>query len=151
MKHYHGLEKWFALTDGHADNSAFVNWLLDDLQDCHFDIYGQIENDQILLARLSLLQSSLTYESFDQRIDFVVVGPILSNDCVPLNYRLQGRTFAMTGRCSMISKVCGVDLYLQSTYSGEVGDIARHKLAISMKSLLQFCKTHPRAIALKFP
>lgn len=145
MKHYLGLENGFAMQGSHINKRIFVNWLLDDLQGCYFDVYGQIQEARVLLSRLNLLDSTLEYESFDQRIDFVVAGPILRNDCVPLNYRLQGRTFAMTGRCSMISKVCGVDLYLQSTYSGRVGDIARHKFAISIATLLQYDKNQQSA------
>ena len=141
MKQFHGLEHWSSLHDGPLETVSLASWLLDDLRSCDFSIYGQrAEDDRVLLARLPLLADSLSYDPFDHRIDFVVSGPILRNDCVPLTYRLQGRHFAMTGRCSMISKVCGVDLYLQSTYSGQVGDIARHKFALPLKSLLKSLK-----------
>jgi hypothetical protein len=73
---------------------------------------------------------------FDQRIDLIVAGPILRNDCVPLIYRLQGEQFAISGRCSMIARVCGVDLYLQRSYTGVIGDIARQKFSIALKPLL---------------
>jgi hypothetical protein len=108
------------------------------LQHCRCTIYGCIgDDDRIALAELDLLADSLEYEMFDQRIDFIVAGPILRADCVPLTYRLQGEQFAITGRCSMIYPVCGVDLYLQRNYTGMVGDIARQKFAISVKALLQ--------------
>ena len=141
MKQFHGLEHWPSQHDGPLETASLATWLLDDLHSCDFNIYGQRGKDErVLLARLSLLEDSLSYDPFDHRIDFVVAGPILRNDCVPLTYRLQGRRFAMTGRCSMISKVCGVDLYLQSTYSGQVGDMARHKFALPLKSLLKSLK-----------
>ena len=149
MKQYHGLEHWLVQHNAHSERMSLATWLLDDLQTCHCDIYShQGEDDQILLARLSVLQSSLEYEAFDQRIDFVVMGPILRNDCVPLTYRLQGKVFAISGRCSILGKICGVDLYLQSTYSNQVGDIARHKFAIPIKSLLQTLKSQRTATKL---
>ena len=112
--------------------------LMDDLQDCQCYIYGCIGDDeQILLSTLSLLPETVLYEMFDQRIDFTVAGPILRNDCVPLTYRLQGSVFAITGRCSMIARVCGVDLYLQKSYTGQIGDIARQKFSLDIKALLK--------------
>ncbi len=111
--------------------------LLSDLRHCRCTIYGCIgDDDQIVLAELDLLPNGLEYEMFDQRIDLVVAGPILRADCVPLTYCLQGDQFSITGRCSMIARVCGVDLYLQRSYTGVVGDIARQKFAIPVKELL---------------
>lgn len=137
MKHYHGLEHCHAEITPHA----FVDWLLEDLHNCHLNIYGQQNQDEnVLLARLSLIGQTLEYQTFEQRIDLVVAGMILRNDCVPLTYCLQGKAFAIKGRCSMIGKVCGVDLYLQTTYSGKIGDIARHKFAIPIKPLLEKLK-----------
>jgi hypothetical protein len=113
-----------------------VEILLSDLQNFHCLIYGCIgENDEILLAKLDFLPESLLYDMFDQRIDFCVSGPILRADTVPLTYRLQGEEFALSGRCSMISKVCGVDLYLQRSYTGVVNDIARQKFSFSVKAI----------------
>jgi hypothetical protein len=112
--------------------------LLKDLQQCQCHIYGSLaDDDNILIAGLSLLPDELHYEMFDQRIDFIVAGPILRNDCVPLTYRLQGKTFGISGRCSVIPKVCGVDLYLKRSYTRVIGDIARHKFSIDIKALLK--------------
>lgn len=98
------------------------------------------EDPEILLATLYLLPDTLNYDSFDQRLDFIVAGPIVRNDCVPLTYRLQGHDFAISGRCSMIARVCGVDLYLQSSYTGVIGEVARQKFSIAIKPLLQQLK-----------
>jgi len=141
MKQFHGLQK-FRQSQSHILKAAdLAHWLLTDLQDCQCEIYGCMgDDDKILLATLSLLPDSLNYEAFDQRIDFIVAGPITRNDCVPLTYRLQGKAFAITGRCSMIARVCGVDLYLQASYTGTVGDIARQKFSIALKPLLNLIK-----------
>lgn len=134
----HGLEKLRRQQPGLLNAQKLAELLLADLRHCHCSIYGCIGDDErVLLAELDLLPDSLIYEMFDQRVDLIVAGPILRADCVPLTYRLQGEQFAISGRCSMIARVCGVDLYLQRSYTGVVGDIARQKFAIPVKSLLQ--------------
>ncbi|MCK9609099.1 MAG: hypothetical protein M0R33_21910 [Methylomonas sp.] len=142
MKQYHGLDKLCQSLQGWVKPRDLATALLADLQDCRCRIFGCIgEDDKILLATLHLLPDDLRYEMFDQRIDLIVAGPILRNDCVPLTYRLQGRAFAITGRCSMIAKVCGVDLYLQRSYTGVIGDIARQKFSIDINALLKSQKS----------
>ncbi|MGZ4959534.1 MAG: hypothetical protein ACXV7J_09790 [Methylomonas sp.] len=138
MRQMHGLEKLCQHHSGIPNARKLADLLLADLQQCRCRIYGCIgDDDKIVLAELSLLADSLEYEVFDRRIDLVVAGPILRADCVPLTYELQGNVFSITGRCSMIPRVCGVDLYLQQSYTGAVGDIARQKFAIPLKELLR--------------
>jgi hypothetical protein len=138
MRQIHGLEKLVEQQPSRLNAQKLAELLLTDLRDCRCSIYGTIgDDDKVLLAELALLPESLAYEMFDQRIDLIVAGPILRNDCVPLIYRLQGERFALSGRCSMIARVCGVDLYLQRSYTGVVGDVARQKFSIQLKPLLQ--------------
>lgn len=142
MKQFHGVSALCASRQGWLKSKDLASALLDDLQDCRCRIFGCIEEDaEILLATLLLLPDSLYYDAFDQRIDFTVAGPILRNDCVPLTYRLQGKLFAISGRCSMIARVCGVDLYLQRSYTGVVGDIARQKFSIDINALVKTQKS----------
>lgn len=137
MRQIHGLEKLIEQQPGRLNAQKLAELLLADLRACRCSIYGTIgDDDKVLLAELDVLPDSLTYEMFDQRIDLIVEGPILRNDCVPLIYRLQGEQFAISGRCSMIARVCGVDLYLQRSYTGVIGDIARQKFSIALKPLL---------------
>ena len=141
MKQFHGLDKLKLPHDGALKTNNLAELLSNDLQHCQCQIYGCIgDDDKILLATLDLLPDSLNYDAFDQRIDLIVTGPILRNDCVPLTYRLQGKNFAISGRCSMIARVCGVDLYLQASYTGIVGDIARQKFSVAIKPLLKLIK-----------
>lgn len=138
MRQIHGLETIRQQHAGRLNAQKLAELLLTDLRQCRCSIFGAIgDDDRVLLAQLDLLPDSLAYEMFDQRIDLIVAGPILRADCVPLTYRLQGDRFAISGRCSMIARVCGVDLYLQRSYTGVVGDIARQKFAIALKPLLQ--------------
>ncbi len=142
MKQFHGLNVLGKTFDRTPNTKQLAEQLLNDLQQCRCEIYGNIgDDDKVLLATLELLPDTLNYEAFDQRIDLIVSGPILRNDCVPLTYRLQGRDFALTGRCSMIARVCGVDLYLQASYTGIVGDVARQKFSIAVKPLLKLTKS----------
>ncbi len=142
MKRFHGLDKLSQSHQGMMQAQTLGKLLLNDLQQCQCHIYGGIaDDDNILLAALNLVPDSLVYDAFDQRLDFVVAGPILRNDCVPLTYRLQGNQFAISGRCSMISKVCGVDLYLHGSYTGSVGDMARQYFSLPIKPLLKLIKS----------
>lgn len=144
MKQIHGLDTLIAGHQRVLTERHLARWLINDLQHCRCDIYGSLNgDDNILLARLDLLEDSLRYDDFDQRIDLIVSGPIVRNDCAPLTYRLHGHDFAISGRCSMIGKVCGVDLYLQASYTGVIGDIARHHFAIAVKPLLKIIKSNP--------
>ena len=139
MRQINGLENIRQQHPDRLNAARFAELLLQDLQNCHCTIYGCIGQDQkILLAQLKLLPDSLNYDSFDQRIDLIVAGPILRADCVPLTYILQGGQFSLSGRCSRIAKVCGVDLYLQRSYTGQVGDVARQSFALPVNALLKF-------------
>jgi hypothetical protein len=137
MRQLLGLENLHRQQPGLLNAPKLAELLLADLRGCCCTIYGCIgDDDRIVLAELDLIADTLNYEMFDQRIDFAVAGAIQRNDCLPLTYRLQGNQFAMIGRCSMIARVCGVDLYLQRSYTGIVGDIARQKFSIPIKPLL---------------
>lgn len=138
MKQMHGLENIQQQHPERLNVRKMAEILLADLQHCRCRIYGCIgDDDKILLAELVLVAETLNYDLFDQRIDFCVTGPILRADCVPLTYTLQGELFGISGRCSMIPRVCGVDLYLQRSYTGIAGDIAKQNFAIPVNPVLK--------------
>lgn len=144
MRQLFGLENLRRRQPGRLNAQKLAELLLADLRNCRCFIYGCIgDDDRIVLAELDLIADTLSYEMFDHRIDFVVAGSILRNDCLPLTYRLQGDQFAMIGRCSMIARVCGVDLYLQRSYTGIVGDIARQKFSIPINATLSDYSDYP--------
>lgn len=116
--------------------------LLDDLNDCRCSIYGKNKNEEpVLLAMLEIIAETLSYEMFDQRIDFIVTGEILNDQYVPLTYKVEGEKFGFYGRCSTVPKVCGVDLYLSQSYTERVGDIVRQNFKLSVKQLVKQCKS----------
>ncbi|WP_305908163.1 hypothetical protein Q9L42_012000 [Methylomarinum sp. Ch1-1] len=134
----HGLEALKRQCNSrHPTHQALAAVLMRDLQHCRCYIYGQQAEEHVLLAVLGLQAGSLDYEKFDQRIDFMLAGEIIRDDCVPLTYRLQGDCFSITGRCSMLPRVCGVDWYIGGGYSGKAGDQARLKFKVSIKEVLR--------------
>ena len=136
MRQLHGLKALSKLHSARLTSKVLADLLMRDLQQCRCFIYGRLDETPVLLTELVLQTDSLSYEMFDQRIELTVVGEIIRNNCVPLTYRLQGAQFSITGRCSMIPKVCGVDLYLNSSYSGIVGDVVHQKFKIYIKEAL---------------
>jgi len=138
MRQIHGLQKIHQQHPERLNAQKLAEILLLDLQQCSNSIYGCMGNDdKILLAKQHLQPETLVYDRFEQRLDLSVAGIIIRNDCVPLTYSLQGELFGITGRCSMIAKVCGVDLYLAPSYTGIIGDKASQKFSFALKSLLQ--------------
>lgn len=140
MKQMLGLNR---LISGHRECwtvKFLAEWLMEDLQDCHCCIYGQLDGESLLLADLPLQKGSLEYEMFDQRIDLVLYGEILRDDCVPLTYQLKGENIEISGRCSMLPQVCGVDWYLGKGYSGKTGDFARLRFKVSVKEAMKLAR-----------
>ncbi|WP_031432801.1 hypothetical protein [Methylomarinum vadi] len=137
MKQLHGLESLRQNSRERLGHPILAEQLLRDLRHCRCLLYGQREGASVLLAELDGQDDSLYYERFDQRIDLTLTGEIVRDDCVPLTYRLQGEHLVVTGRCSMLPKVCGVDWYIGAGYSGKAGERARLKFKIDVKEVLK--------------
>ena len=136
MRKFQGLEKLCLNQEGLLTPKRLAQLLITDLAEAQMLIYGRhIDDKPVLLAILNLLPDSLQYDPFDQRLDLVFAGQIIADSSPALTYCLQGREFSVTGRCSTIPKICGVDLYLSRTFTRTLGDIARQPFAISMKDL----------------
>lgn len=137
MKRIQGLENLCREMGSPLSVTLLAELLIKDLRHCHCSIYGVDNEDRpILLADLRLVPESLIYEPFDKRIDLHVEGQILK-ELPPLTYALEGECIAITGRCSMIGKVCGVDLYLHKSYTGLNDDKARQRFSIPIAALLK--------------
>jgi len=138
MRQEQGLELLTQNQRGQVSAKILSKLLLEDLEQCYCRIFGKNAADEaVLLAELKLLPETLTYEMFDQRIELVVVGDIVNNQYVPLTYQVQGKEYSFHGRCSVIPKVCGVDLYLSKTYTEVLGDRVRQRFFVSVKKLLK--------------
>ncbi|MCK5728214.1 MAG: hypothetical protein KAG10_09570 [Methylococcales bacterium] len=136
MRQEFGLADLIQSTRQRLTASTLSTLLLDDLRDCRCVIFGKnADKIPILLAELHLTPESLSYECFDKRLDFRVTG-IIQEDGAPLTYKVQGQRYGFHGRCSTIPHVCGVDLYLNDSYTEKKGDTAQQRFSISTKRLL---------------
>ena len=109
MRQIHGLKQLGRLQEGYLSVDELAVLLMKDLGNCDCLIYGR---QQQILAKLNLIADSLFYEPFDKRIDLIVEGKIIETHYPPLTYHLRGNDFSLSGRCSLLPQVCGVDLYL---------------------------------------
>ncbi len=138
MRQEQGIESLIQHQNRLLSASVLSQLLLEDLQHCSCRIYGKTTQEvPVLLAELNLITDSLYYDKFDQRIDFTLTGDIINTEFVPLIYSVDGQCFSLKGRCSMIRRVCGVDLYLNSSYTAKLGDRVRQSFSISVKDLLK--------------
>ncbi len=142
MRRLHGLSALSSLLPERLTEKRLAEVLLQDLQYSRMIIEGNKDEQPVVLAELQSEPEMLVYEPFDKRIDLVLEGRILRGDCAPLTYCLQGGKFRVTGRCSMIPKVCGVDLYLSHSYSGNQGDVVRQKMKIYLAEVMQALRSH---------
>jgi hypothetical protein len=130
MKTLHGLTQLSEALPERFTDKQLVTMILQDLENCRLTIQGNVADQPVVLAELETLQDSVIYEPFDKRFDLLLQGRIVRDDCPPLTYCLQGKQLAISGRCSIIPRVCGVDLYLNHSYSGKKGDFVRQKLKL---------------------
>ncbi len=137
MKTLHGLFALSELLPERFSEKKLAEVLLQDLEACRLIIYGSEGEQPVVLAELEVQAEDRVYDPFDKRIDLMLTGKITRDDCPPLTYCLQGKQFSVTGRCSMIPKVCGVDLYLSHSYSGKKGEVIRQKLNIYLADVKQ--------------
>ncbi|MCK5189718.1 MAG: hypothetical protein KAR12_06650 [Methylococcales bacterium] len=138
MRQEQGLNGLIQSYSGRLTAKNLADLLLEDLEHCHCLIFGRTEDEvAVELAELKIIPGSLYYEMFDQRIEFTVAGEIENNQFVPLTYKVQGNKFGFYGRCSTIPRVCGVDLYLNQSYTQKVGDMVRQNFSVSVKKLFK--------------
>ncbi len=138
MRQEQGLDSLTEKQRGQVTAKILSKLLLDDLEQCRCKIFGKTANEEpVLLAELKIVSDSLFYEMFDQRIEFVVVGNIIDDQYIPLTYQVEGDKYSFHGRCSVIPKVCGVDLYLSKTYTEKAGSSVRQRFFVSVKQLLK--------------
>ncbi|KAF3978608.1 MAG: hypothetical protein HFP77_00995 [Methylococcales symbiont of Iophon sp. n. MRB-2018] len=138
MRKYQNLEGLLKGINIPLDKQSFADLLADDLKQAHCQIFGEtIDEELVLLAELKTQDNSISYSSgiFRQSIAFVVAGHIISNEYPAITYRVDTGTFQFYGRCSTIPQVCGVDLYLDKSYTQTIGDYVKQKFTIPVNQL----------------
>ena len=143
MRKYQNLAQLLKGYHGIVDKAVFADLLANDLEKAHCQIFGAtIDDELILLAELKFLEDSLSYSSalFQQNIEFTVIGNIISAQYPALTYRVDTGTFQFFGRCSTIPQICGVDLYLDKSYTEKTGDHVRQKFTLPVNKLFKSIK-----------
>ena len=138
MRKYQNLNLLVKHSNGVENKTGFADLLVDDLKQSSCLIFGETTDEQpILLAELKTQVDSIKLYSglFNLRIEFVVEGEIVNDQYPALTYSVKGTTFRFFGRCSTIPQVCGVDLYLDKSYTGKVGDYVKQKFTIPVNKL----------------
>jgi hypothetical protein len=138
MRKYELIHQRVTQNNGVANKAEFARLLMDDLQQASCLIYGErTDEEPVLLAELKTQAKTLTFYSglFGQRIEFMVAGTIINDQYPALKYAVNGTVLKFYGRCSTIPQVCGVDLYLDKSYTSRVGDQVQQKLTIPVGKL----------------
>ena len=143
MRKYKNLEQLLKAYDSMISKQQFAILLAEDLKQACCQVFGEtIDEELVLLAELKTEKDSISCSSglFQQYIEFFVVGKITSNQYPAIKYRVDTGTFQFFGRCSTIPQVCGVDLYLDKSYTEKVGDTVRQKLSVPVNQLYKSVK-----------
>ncbi len=143
MRKYKNLELLVKFHHGDVNKTVFANLLVEDLKQSCCLIFGKTADEQtVLLAELKTQVDSLIIDSgmFSQRIEFVVEGEIVNDQYPPLTYSVNAGIFQFYGRCSAIPQICGVDLYLDKSYTEKTGDYVKQKFTIPVSRLFKSSK-----------
>ena len=143
MREYQNLELLVKRHNGAVNKTVFGDLLINDLKHSCCLIFGETVDEQpVLLAELKIQADSFYLDSgmFHQRIEFEVEGEIVNDQYPPLTYSVNGDTFRFYGRCSTIPQICGVDLYLDKSYTEKVGDRVKQKFTIPVYKLFRSLK-----------
>ena len=143
MRKYQNLEQLVKCHNGIVNKTEFANLLVDDLKQSCCLIFGKTADEQpVLLAELKTQVDSIKFYSgmFSQRIEFVVEGEIANDQYPPLTYSVNAGISRFYGRCSTIPQICGVDLYLDKSYTEKVGDRVKQKFTIPVYKLFKSLK-----------
>ena len=143
MRKYQNLNLLVKHNNGIDNKTRLADLLVDDLKQSSCLIFGETTDEQpILLAELIAQEDSIKVysELFHLHIEFVVEGEIINDQYPALTYTVNGATFRFYGRCSTIPQVCGVDLYLDKSYTGKAGDCVKQKFTIPVNKLFRALK-----------
>lgn len=143
MRKYQHISLLVKQNDGVGNKTEFADLIMDDLKQSSCMIYGENADEElVLLAELKIHIDTIKLNSglFQQSIEFVVEGKITNAEYPAITYSFNSATFKFYGRCSIIPQVCGVDLYLDKSYTGKVGDYVKQKFTIPVSKLYRSVK-----------
>ena len=143
MRKYQHISLLVKQNNGVENKTEFADLIMNDLKQSSCMIYGENADEElVLLAELQTQLDTIKLYSglFQQRIELVVEGKITNDQYPAITYSVNGATLRFYGRCSTIPQVCGVDLYLDKSYTGEVGDYVKQKFTIPVSKLYRSVK-----------
>jgi len=143
MRKYQHLDLLVKQNNGVGNKTEFADLLMEDLKQSSCMIYGENADEElVLLAELKTqLDTIKLYNGlFQQRIEFVVEGKIINDKYPAITYTVNTATFRFYGRCSTIPQICGVDLYLDKSYTEKTGDPVTQKFSIPVHKLYRAVK-----------
>lgn len=140
MRKYQHLDLLLKKHNGVVNKGVFTDLLINDLKRSCCLVFGETNDEQaVLLAELKIQPDSLFLDNgiFQQRIEFFVAGKIINDQYPALTYSVNTDSFRFYGRCSTIPQICGVDLYLDKSYTGRVGDDVVQKFTIPVYKIFK--------------
>jgi len=143
MRKYKNLGLLVKHNNGVNNKTELTDLLMDDLKEASCSIFGETVDEQaVFLAELKIKMDSLNlyHGMFHQHIEFVVEGAIINEQYPALTYTVKGDTLLFFGRCSTIPQICGVDLYLDKSYTEKKGDYVKQKFTIPVNKLFKLVK-----------
>jgi len=139
MREILGLEALSCSKQGILNSDVLAALMRQDLAQSHLQVFSESvdEKQRTVLANLAL-KGEINYDQFSKRLEMLYLGAVL-DEAIPLTYAIKGKQLLIRGRCSVIPKVCGVDLYF-SQYSRKSGSQARQKIIFSISDLIKSLK-----------
>jgi len=139
MRQLTGLESFFINHSGSIKAEQVARFIQEQFSSCQLVVYAEpLSEQKTVLAELDIDAEMTNYDSYAQRLELIFSGTV-NDEKIPLTYTINGLDLAYFGRCSVLSKVCGVDLYF-SNYQRIKGSSARQKITISIKELVKQLK-----------
>ncbi len=143
MRKYQHLDRLIKHNSGVGNKTEFAELVMADLKQSNCFIYGETKDEgRVQLAELKTQLETIKFYNglFQQHIEFSVEGKIINDQYPAITYQVKGAILLFYGRCSTIPQVCGVDLYLDKSYTGKVGDCVKQKLTIPVSKLYRLVK-----------
>ncbi len=139
MRQLTGLEHFFTHHSGTIKAEPVAEFMQKQFNGSHLVVYAEpLSEQKTVIATLALNSEMNAYDAYAQRLEMIFMGEV-TNESIPLTYTINGLDLSFYGRCSVLSKVCGVDLYF-SNYKRVEGSVARQKITISIKELVKELK-----------
>jgi len=139
MRQLTGLERLLENHTGFIKPEQVAQYMQAQFKESHLLVYAEPLGEQkTLLADLAIINDQMDYDLYQQRLELVFIGTVI-DEKIPLTYTIHGQDLSYLGRCSVIPKVCGVDLYF-ANYVQSKGQEIRQKIIIPIKDLVKQLK-----------